>query len=95
MYVIAPYSYNKKYVGLHLNIHRLLSSGCSGIIGQWYKNPDTEFHKVYKKNMDENSCIATRNIIPTIVKNDKTAGLIAEADGRISQEYLKCQVRYY
>ena len=45
--------------------------------------------------MDENSCIATRNIIPTIVKNDKTAGLIAEADGRISQEYLKCQVRYY
>ena len=39
--------------------------------------------------------VATRNIIPTIVKNDKTAGLIAEADGRISQEYLKCQVRYY
>ena len=43
--------------------------------------------------MDENSCIKNSNdIIPTVVKNVKTAGFVAEAGGRSSEEYKKCQV---
>ena len=43
--------------------------------------------------MDENSCIKNSNdIIPTVVKNVKTAGFVAEAGGRSTEEYKKCQV---
>ena len=58
-----------------------------------YKTPGTDFHEVYKNNMDKNSCIKNSNdIIPTVVKNVKTAGFVAEAGGRSTEEYKKCQV---
>ena len=58
-----------------------------------YKTPGTDFHEVYKNNMDENSCIKNSNdVIPILVKNVKTVGSVAEAGGRSTEEYKKCQV---
>ena len=57
-----------------------------------YKTPDTDFHEVYKNNMDENSCININDVMPTLVRNEKTAGFVAESDGRSTEEYTKCQV---
>ena len=57
-----------------------------------YKTPDTDFHEVYKNNMDENSCININDVMPTLVRNEKTAGFVAESDGRSTDEYTKCQV---
>ena len=74
---------------------RLVSSSCSGIPGRLYKTPETDFHEVYKNNMDENSCLPSKNVIPTVVKNKKTTGLISQAGGRSTEEYLKCQVDFY
>ena len=71
-----------------------MSSSCSGIPGRLYKTPGTDFHKVYKNNMDENSCIASKNVIATVVKNEKTTGLVSQASGRSTEGYLKCQVDY-
>ena len=45
--------------------------------------------------MDENSCLPSKNVIPTVVKNKKTTGLISQAGGRSTEEYLKCQVDFY
>ena len=42
--------------------------------------------------MDENSCLLTKNVIPTVVKNEKTTGLVSQAGGRSTEGYLKCQV---
>ena len=44
--------------------------------------------------MDENSCIASKNVIATVVKNEKTTGLVSQASGRSTEGYLKCQVDY-
>ena len=58
-----------------------------------FKTPGTDFHEVYKNNMDENSCIKNINdVMPTLVRNEKIAGLVAESDGRSTEEYKKCQV---
>ena len=46
-----------------------------------YKTPGTDFHKVYKNNMDENSCIASKNVIATVVKNEKTTGFCSTKNG--------------
>ena len=42
--------------------------------------------------MDENSCININGVMPTLVRNEKTAGFVAESDGRSTEEYTKCQV---
>ena len=42
--------------------------------------------------MDENSCININDVMPTLVRNEKTAGFVAESDGRSTDEYTKCQV---
>ena len=42
--------------------------------------------------MDENSCININEVMPTLVRNENTAGFVAESDGRSTKEYTKCQV---
>ena len=55
--------------------------------------PESGFYKAYKNNMDENSWVGTENILPTVAKNSKTAGISARNTADESEEYLNCQVK--
>ena len=54
--------------------------------------PESGFYKAYKNNMDENSWVGTENVVSTVVKNSKTAGIGARNNVDSSEEYMTCQV---